>query len=322
MMILERLKTMVDPKATKLLSNYNKMLDSVKNNVPDKFFYICDNKIKELNEVENLDTKEKLEKAYKEIFELVDNANLSEDEQKQLMQNINKKDTEDVNFLRLEEDFTSRIYDKIDLAILTKQIYSVFDNSELLKRFGVKLNKDSAKRKRTENGYVSNFAYLETPFGKIEMQIQSKHENNEGNYGYSAHCDMDGKGLKEFDIPELNDKKGLEEFRKYVAFISPKKFFARFDNSEPNRIMTQIFGQFQNYKSIISQVKKGSNDESRLKKYFGKLYAKRKEYFPEDYKQEKIESFIEYDIEEYLNSSKFKKLMQIQKENNQNSKER
>ena len=319
MMILERLKTMVDPKATELLSRYNKMLDVIKSNVPEKFFYVCDNKIKELNEVENLDTEEKLEKAYNEIYNLIGQCNLSEHEEKQLMQKITEEDTKDVNFLKLEEDFTSRLYDKIDLAILTKQIYSVFDKSETLKKFGIKLDKESAKRKRTSRGYVANFVYLETPFGKIEMQIQSKHENNEGNYGYSAHSDMDGKVIKEFDIPELDDEEGLNVFRTCVAFISPQKFFARFDNSEPNRIMTQIFGQFQNYKSVISQVKKGSNDESRLKKYFGKLYAKRRKYFPNDYKKEKIESFIEYDIEEYLNSPEFKKLMENQKEENKKS---
>lgn len=314
-MIIERLKTMVDPKATKLLARYNKMLDVIKNNVPEKFFYICDNKIQELNEVENLDTEEKLQKAYKEIYDLIDDCDFSEEDNKHLMQKITQEDTKEVNFLKLEEDFTSRIYDKIDLAILTKQIYSVFDKSDLLKKFGVTLNKESAKRKRTESGYVANFVYLETPFGKVEMQIQSKHENNEGNYGYSAHSSMDGKGLQEFDIPELDDEEGLKEFRTCVAFISPQKFFARFDNSEPNRIMTQIFGQFQNYKSVMSQVRKGSKDESRLKKYFAKLYAKRRKYFPNDDKREKIESFIEYDIEEYLNSPEFKKIIGIQKNN-------
>ena len=33
-------------------------------------------------------------------------------------------------------------------------------------------------------------------------------------------------------------------------------FLAQYDNSEPNRILTQVYGKYQNYKSIMTQVKK------------------------------------------------------------------
>lgn len=313
-MVLERLKTLIDPKATKLFEYYNNLLNNIKNNVPERFFYICDNMIKELNEVENIDNKEKLEEAYQKIYAAIDKANLSEEENRELMKTISKKDTDDVDFLKLISDFNARIHDKLDLAMLTKQVCSVFDNSPVLKKFGVRLQKDTSKRKRTESGYVSNLYYIDTPFGKIEMQLQTQHENNEGNYGYSAHSEIsDNKDIERFPIPDLNNKRALHDFRTSVELVSPQKFLAQFDNGEPNRIITQVFGKFQNYKSVASQVKRGSNADKEAKEYFGRLYKIRNKIFHNEDAQEKIESFIEYDIEEYLESDKFKQISEAQK---------
>ena len=164
--------------------------------------------------------------------------------------------------------------------------------------------------KRTANGYVSNFVFLKTPFGKIEMQLQSQHENIEGSYGYPAHGSMnDDKKIKPFKIPQIGDTKKLEEFRTYVDFVSPKKFLAQFDSSEPNRIITQIFGAYQNYKSIMIQVQRDSKKAGKMKDYFKKLYSRRYEIFSEAGKSEDVESFIEDDIDEYLKSEEFNKLM-------------
>ncbi len=310
-MVLERLKTLIDPKATKLFEYYNNLLGKIKNNVPERFFYICDNMIKELNEVENLDNKEKLEAAYQKVYDAVENANLTDEENRELMKTISKKDTSDVDFLKLITDFNSRIHDKLDLAMLTKQVCSVFDKSPLLKKFGVRLQKDTSKRKRTEKGYVSNLYYIDTPFGKIEMQLQTQHENNESNYGYSAHSEIsDSKDIERFEIPNLKDRKKVHDFRTSVELVSPQKFLAQFDNGEPNRIITQVFGKFQNYKSVASQVKRGSDADKEVKEYFAKLYEIRNKIFYNEDAQEKIESFIEYDIDQYLESDKFKKIFE------------
>ncbi len=308
-MALERLKTLIDPKATKLIGYYNKLLAEIRQNVPERFFYVCDNKIKELNETENLDTTEKLEKAYEKIYKAIEQANLSVEDNKELMRTITKKDTDSVDYINLVTDFNARIHDKLDLAMLTKQVCSVFDKSEVLKKFGVKLQKDTSKRKRTERGYVANLYYLETPFGKIEIQLQSQHENDEGNYGHPAHGEMDNKSIQKFPIPKLDDEKALQEFRTCVALVSPQKFLAQFDNGEPNRILTQVFGKFQNYKSVATQVKRGSKEEKERIGYFAKLYAIRSKLFHNEDAQEKIESFIEYDIDQYLKSDKFKNIM-------------
>ena len=300
--ILERLKTMVDPNATKLLEYYNEQLDIVRKSIPEKFFYMCDTKIKRANELNLVDTTEKLEKLYDELNQ-IDESAFSIEEQRELKKLIKPEDVKNVDYLKLSEDFTSRINDKLDLEIKQRQIISIFDNSENLKKMGIKLDKDALKKKRTADGYVADFLYIDTPFGRIEIQIQSQHENAEANYGYSAHNNMNNKALELYELPDLNDKEGMKEFLTYVELVSPHKYFSQYDNTEENRIIIQKFGQYQNYKSVASQFPKDSPEYEATKQYFSKLYDLRKQYFPDDDKLEKIETISDYDIDEYIKSN-------------------
>ena len=146
------------------------------------------------------------------------------------------------------------------------------------------------------------------------MQLQTQHEHKEGNYGYAAHNALQGKSFKEFEIPHRSDREKIKEFRTCVEFVSPKKFLAQFDNAEPDRIVTQVFGKYQNYKSIMTQVKKGSEEDIRLKEYFKRIYTRRNELFVGEARQEMIESFIPFDIDIYLESKEFKKIMEAKEE--------
>lgn len=309
MLLIYRIKSLIDPKATKLLEKYDELLDRIKGNVPEKFFTIVESLATDQQILRKLNTDEQV-KLTKEITKTaILSSGLEKSELAYLKEPIDSKDTKVVDFLELIEDFSARIQDKLDLAILKKQVYSVFENSELVKKFGITICQGSEKKKRTERGYVSDFVYLNTPFGKIEMQLQSQHEHIEGSYGDPAHFEMEGKGFKEFDIPHRSDREKLKQFRTCVEFVSPKKFLAQFDNSEPNRILTQVYGKYQNYKSIMTQVKRGSENDKRLKEYFAKVYTRRNELFPGEARQETIESFIPFDIEIYLKSKEFKKIM-------------
>lgn len=307
-LLLNRIKTLIDPKSTKLLKRYDDMIENMRANVPEKYFMIVDSMAKDSKIARKLNTTDQIKMAYDLTRSVIEN-DLAEDDLAEMKDPITPNDVQVVDFLELLEDFSARIQDKLDLAILKKQIYSVFENSELIKRFGVELCTDSEKQKRTEAGYVADFVYLKTPFGRIEMQLQSQHEHKEGNYGYAAHNDLQGKGFKEFDIPHRSDREKVSEFRRCVEFVSPKKFLAQYDNSEPNRILTQVYGKYQNYKSIMTQVKSGSEDDIRLKEYFVKLYTRRNELFPGEARQESIESFVPFDIDIYLKSKEFKKIM-------------
>ena len=82
-MVLERLKTMVPPEATDLLANYNQKLEEIKKSVPEKFFYLCDNKIKEANELKLVETTENLQNLYTELSQ-IDESQFSIEEQRQL----------------------------------------------------------------------------------------------------------------------------------------------------------------------------------------------------------------------------------------------
>ena len=59
----------------------------------------------------------------------------------------------------------------------------------------------------------------------------------------------------------------------------------------------------------MTQVKRGSEDDKRLKEYFVKVYTRRNELFTGEAKQEMIESFVPFDLEIYLKSKEFKKIM-------------
>ena len=307
-LLLNRIKTLIDLKSTKLLKRYDDMMDRIKERVPEKFFMIVDSMAKDPKIAKRLTSTDQIKMAYELTQNVIAN-DLKEEDLIALKNPIDRSDVETVDFLEILEDFSARIQDKLDLAILNKQIYSVFENSEVLKRFGVSICKGSEKQKRTEAGYVSDFMYLQTPFGKVEMQLQTQHEHKEGNYGYAAHNAMQGKGFKEFEIPHRSDREKIAEFRTCVEFVSPKKFLAQFDNAEPDRIVTQVFGKYQNYKSIMTQVKKGSEEDLRLKEYFKRIYTRRNELFTGEAKQEMIESFIPFDIDIYLDSKEFKKIM-------------
>ena len=307
--LLNRIKTLIDPKSTKLLQRYDDMIERIKLNVPNKFFVAVDSMAKDKKISEKLGTAEQIKMAFTMTENMAETA-LSEEQLNELKKPITSQDIETVDFLQILEDFSARIQDKLDLAILKKQVYSVFENSEVLKKFGVTICHGSEKQKRTEAGYVSDFMYLQTPFGKVEMQLQTQHEHKEGNYGYAAHNALQGKGFKEFEIPHRSDREKIKEFRTCVEFVSPKKFLAQFDNAEPDRIVTQVFGKYQNYKSIMTQVKKGSEEDLRLKEYFKRIYTRRNELFAGEARQEMIESFIPFDIDIYLESKEFKKIMQ------------
>lgn len=311
--LLNRIKTLIDPKATKLLKRYDDMIENIKANVPAKFFVAVDSMAKDKKISEKLATTEQIKMAFT-MTENMAETTLSEEQLNALKKPISKQDIETVDFLQILEDFSARIQDKLDLVILKKQVYSVFENSEVLKKFGVTICHGSEKQKRTEAGYVSDFMYLQTPFGKVEMQLQTQHEHKEGNYGYAAHNALQGKSFKEFEIPHRSDREKIKEFRTCVEFVSPKKFLAQFDNAEPDRIVTQVFGKYQNYKSIMTQVKKGSEEDLRLKEYFKRIYTRRNELFVGEARQEMIESFIPFDIDIYLESKEFKKIMEAKEE--------
>ncbi len=207
----------------------------------------------------------------------------------------------EINFFKLLDDFSSRIPDKLDLAILTKQVSSLFENNEIFKSLGISLCV-TRDYKRTENGFVSNFLYINTLVGKIECQIQSFHEFEESNFGFTAHANLTGKSIKPLPIPSLNDKKQIKEFIAQIHDIAPKSYVARMDTSEKDRVLIHQSGDYQNYKNVTSQVTRGGSLEKYLHNYFSKLYAIKDSIF---HTSEKTLSYMDSDIYDYIHSERF-----------------
>lgn len=213
--------------------------------------------------------------------------------------------SDEIDFVKLFNDFSSRIYDKIDLEVLTRQMNSMFKDSESLKKLGITFN--GFKEKRSDKGYVSNFIYLQTPLGPIECQLQSKHQFKEGNFGYAAHGEMDNKQIERYKIPNIEDDKKIQHFREAVSFISPSVYRAKLDNVEKNKVLIEGYSDYKNYRNIVGQVQEGSPQEKALLTYFSKMYNIRDKIFDPS---EEFFEFSKYDIENYLKSSELKEIIE------------
>lgn len=224
----------------------------------------------------------------------------------------------EINFFKLLDDFSSRIPDKLDLAILTKQVSSLFENNEIFKDLGVSLS-DISHYKRTENGFVSNFLYFDTLVGTIECQIQSFHEFEESNFGFTAHANLTGKSIKPLPIPSLNEKKQIKEFISQIHDIAPKSYVARMDTSEKDRVLISQSGDYQNYKNVTSQVTKGGSLEKYLHNYFSKLYAVKDSIFNTS---EKTLSYMDSDIYDYIHSERFQEFKKTHTRSNRDDLEK
>ena len=93
--LLEQIKTLIAPEATDLHEFYNNQISAI------------DEMVSLISDLGYLDN-------------VISNKDFSEDSE--------------VNFLNILSDFSLRVHDKLDLAVLTKQITSVFKDSEILNK--------------------------------------------------------------------------------------------------------------------------------------------------------------------------------------------
>ena len=206
-------------------------------------------------------------------------------------------DTE-IDFIKLLDTFSSRVYDKIDLAVLTKQAQSIFKNSELLQKFGITFS--SFKKKRAPSGYTSNFIYLKTPLGDIECQLQSKNQFRDGNIGESAHTKMKGKTIKGFKIPDPNNPDEIKKFKSSVLYIAPRFYVAKMDEVEADKVLIQGYTDYKNYRKVLGQIQKGSLQEKTLLSYFDKLYSLRDKIFDSN---GSLQEIVTFDVNRYIKNN-------------------
>jgi len=295
MLMIDRIKSLIDPKATKLLEEYDNMLERIRQAVPESFYQYVTSMILAMNDYKIDDINvicAMLEGPMRKIRS-------TNEELDRLDEKFSQEDVDTVDFLSIYNAFVLRIPDNINLKKLTKQFYSIFKESELLKEFDVEFVEGSLKEKRTEKGFVANFAKIKTPFGDVEAQVQSEHENDEANYGYAAHCSMAGKSFELYPLPKEGDLEELEAFREWARFISAFKFKASYSTFVRERISTIVAGKYENLLLLITQVQEGSPLSETLKAYCEEMYRRRDELFEGEKTQEREELFMETDIRAY-----------------------
>ena len=226
------------------------------------------------------------------------------------------------NFLLLLNDFESRMHNEIAMAVLTRKFTSLFkENSELFDLLGIKLSKDKdTKRKRTKNGYESNFLYIDTLFGTIECQLQTYQQYEQGKTGTAAHMlykssdsSKDSpKALprlvpipnrKEMRIPDV-----ARRFLKSVLEVSPHMYSVTLGRERTKDIE---FGAFRNYYSIFSEIPPTHDLAPQFQQYFSNLRDRSDS--PLNNYPDKLRQYNSQDLEDYVSGKGFRDVQDVAK---------
>lgn len=114
------------------------------------------------------------------------------------------------NLNRLLLDLRSRSSDKLEYEILRETIPTVL-NSPLLKN-ALKIDFDFVKDSKKPNGFAALYYTIHTPYGPIELQLQSNKRYYEAKKGSAFHSGITGKEIdirSFFELSNPNDKYDL-----------------------------------------------------------------------------------------------------------------
>ena len=190
--------------------------------------------------------------------------------------------------------------DLINFPILCNQVNNIFQNSKILGRFGVSIVKEDYKDNL--KGYKAKFIVLETPVGRMEIQLQTDNQMREGMTGFNAHDKF--KSIPPLPIiPPKSDKAKWSRFLDAVDFISPFAFTVEEDNLATDELTmkTTYDSRHLSLKKVI-QVSKESPIYSVVNKYLSATYTLLSGG------AQPQESLQISDIVEYLNSENLKQL--------------
>lgn len=216
------------------------------------------------------------------------------------------------DFGYLYDDLSARINDEHNFQLLQNQINTLFSDSNYgskeLKRFDYKII--SSRTKKKSNGYVSKFLILDTPAGKMEIQLQTANQERDGEEGYAAHSDYKNNPVPEIP-PDVNDPESIKHYRSVICHTTPDYFDAYIDRNqyEPAALFV-MKSSYLNLKTA-TQVRKGHPLENVLQSYYEEIYKNRKKIFKQN--SELQDSFQIKDIDAYLSSGEVEKLKSMKK---------
>jgi hypothetical protein len=190
--------------------------------------------------------------------------------------------------------------DLINYPILCNQVKNIFQSSKILGRFGVSIVKEDDKD--NEKGYKARFIVLDTPVGRMEIQLQTDNQMREGMTGFNAHDKF--KSIPPLPIiPKKSEQEKWSNFIDAVDFISPFAFTVEEDNLATDELTmkTTYDTRHLSLKKVI-QVSKESPLYTLVNKYLSMTYSLlSSDALPQ-------ESLQISDIVDYLNSEDLKQL--------------
>lgn len=234
---------------------------------------------------------------------------------------ISPRDLENpsTNFITFLNEFEDRMHNELAIAVLTRQFATIFkSHAELFDSLGISLSTRDTKepkRKRTENGYESNFIYIDTLFGTIECQLQTYQQYEQGRTGMAAHMlyktgdDTKDSIPRPIPIPsheEMSKPEVAKDFFEKVSQLSPKKFSVTLGRDRTKDIE---FGAFRNYYSIFSEIPPTHPLAPQFQQYFSVL-RDRKDSPLSDY-PDVLRQYNVQDIEDYLSSDKIEYIKKL-----------
>ncbi len=191
----------------------------------------------------------------------------------------------------LLNDLRSRLSDKLQYEILRETIPNVFE-SPLIKN-ALHANVEFVKDSKKPNGFAAIYYNIHTPYGDIELQLQSNKRYYEAKKGSAFHSGIKGKSVNIdsfFELANPDDDKPLDFY------------LSKLESFPADQIVSEI---------ELPKFKDEAEKEDFLKTPFGKKYlmsSRIKEYM----KHIKIKDFMTFnsdspthsDVENAQNSSK------------------
>ena len=191
------------------------------------------------------------------------------DDEFRIFYDIRKKYTSD--FAAVLAKYKELNNDLINYPILCNQVDDIFKNSKILGQFGVSIVKEDYKD--NAKGYQAKFIVLDTPVGRMEIQLQTDNQLREGVTGFNAHDKF--KSIPPLPIiPPKGDKDKWADFIDAVDFVSPFAFTVEEDNLATDELTmkTTYDSRHLSLKKVI-QVAKDSPIYPLVNKYLSATYS-------------------------------------------------
>jgi hypothetical protein len=220
------------------------------------------------------------------------------DDEFRIFYDLRKKYTSD--FAAVLAKYKELNNDLINYPILCNQVDDIFKNSKILGQFGVSIVKEDYKD--NAKGYQAKFIVLDTPVGRMEIQLQTDNQMREGMTGFNAHDKF--KSIPPLPIiPPKGDKDKWNDFIDAVDFVSPFAFTIEEDNLATDELTmkTTYDSRHLSLKKVI-QVAKDSPIYTLVNKYLSATYS----LLSSDAKPQ--ESLQISDVIDYLHSDALKQL--------------